>query len=348
MNLVSRELVDEQVLALGDGADFVEQGFGGMGARLHVDDHVGVGECFLDRGFDLVGDLVDALKGGGAGDGNGDVDEGAVAGAAGADAVDAEHAVDAGGGGFYLGADAGGRSVGEDVHAALGEAKTDVEHGCGHDQRRHRVGVAQPGDAEALAGPDGGEAEEHHQRGPQVGGEVEGVGFEGLGVVLAGHAHQGAGAEPVDAEREEKDQEGEEGGLDLDPVDEAMDGFPDDPGAGDEEQRGLEDGAEVFELGVAVGVVGVGGLVGDADGEVGDDGGDEVEAGVGRLGEHAQAVRAQADDGFHRQQDHAGEHAGKRDGALLALGFARSEIRSGGIQRRRGGISLSGPAAMMI
>jgi len=80
-----------------------------------------------------------------------------------------------------------------------------------------------------------------------------------------------------------------------------VDGFPNNPGAGDEEQGGLEDGAEVFELGVAIGVVGVGGLVGDAHGEVGDDGGDEVEAGVRSLGEHTQAVRAHADDGFHRQ-----------------------------------------------
>ena len=43
--------------------------------------------------------------------------------------------------------------------------------------------------------------------------------------------------------------------------------FPDDPCAGDGHQAGFEEGREVFDLSVAVGVILVGGLIGDANGE---------------------------------------------------------------------------------
>ena len=50
-----------------------------------------------------------------------------------------------------------------------------------------------------------------------------------------------------------------------------LDGLVDDPGAGDEEEHGLDEGGEVLDLAVAVGVGLVGGPVRDADGDEGDE-----------------------------------------------------------------------------
>ena len=65
----------------------------------------------------------------------------------------------------------------------------------------------------------------------------------------------------------------------------------DDVDGGEDEQAGFDEGGEIFEFAVAVWVALVGGLIGDADGEKRDDGGDEVEAGMQRFGEDAEAVR---------------------------------------------------------
>ena len=47
--------------------------------------------------------------------------------------------------------------------------------------------------------------------GPDVGAEVEGVGFEGFAVVLAGDAVEVAGAGEVDGDGEQQDEEGPDG-----------------------------------------------------------------------------------------------------------------------------------------
>ena len=75
-------------------------------------------------------------------------------------------------------------------------------------------------------------------------------------------------------------------------------------------------GGEAFELAVAVVVLLVGGAVGDADGEEGDGGGDEVDAGVGGFGEHAERAGEDAGDELEQRDGRGGEHRGERGGAL--------------------------------
>ena len=67
---------------------------------------------------------------------------------------------------------------------------------------------------------------------------------------------------------------------------------------------------------MAVVVLVVGGAVGDADGEEGDGGGDEVDAGVGGLGEHAERAGEDAGEELEEGDAEGGEDGGERGGAL--------------------------------
>jgi len=71
-------------------------------------------------------------------------------------------------------------------------------------------------------------------------------------------------------------------------VEDALEGLAGDPEAGAQHQKDLEGGGEAFELSMTVVVVLVGGAVGDADGDEGNGGGDEVDAGVRGLAQHAE------------------------------------------------------------
>jgi len=97
-----------------------------------------------------------------------------------------------------------------------------------------------------------------------------------------------------------------------------MEGFVDDVDGGENEQAGFDEGGEIFELAVAVGMAFVRGLVGDADGKKRDDGSDKVEAGMERFGEDAEAVGADDQESFQTKQD-GGRANAQQGGALLFL-----------------------------
>jgi hypothetical protein len=90
-----------------------------------------------------------------------------------------------------------------------------------------------------------------------------------------------------------KHGEGPERGRECEMVvaDDAANGLVDDPGAGGEHDARLDEGGQGFDLAVAVVVDVVGGAVGDLNGEESDSGGDQIDAGVGRLREHSRASR---------------------------------------------------------
>ena len=121
--LLHADVVNVEVGAGGDGADAVVEAFGARGGGDGVDDDVGAGEMALDRVFGGHGDLLGALEGEVAGHAEGDVGEVAGAGAASADSVDGEDAVDGGEVAdkfAVLGADLWRRGVGEGVDGAAG------------------------------------------------------------------------------------------------------------------------------------------------------------------------------------------------------------------------------------
>ena len=90
------DVVDGEIGARGDCADAVVDAFGTGGGGDGVDDDVGSGEMAADGIGGGHGDLLGALEGEVARHAEGDVGEVAGAGAAGADAVDGEDAVDGG------------------------------------------------------------------------------------------------------------------------------------------------------------------------------------------------------------------------------------------------------------
>ena len=128
--------------------------------------------------------------------------------------------------------------------------------------------------------------------------------------------------------------------LDLGRVEEdAVDGLVGDPDAGDDHEAGFDEGGEVLDLAVAVGVVFVGGLAGDADGEEGEAGAEQVDAGVGGVGEHAE--RAGEDSGDDLEEGH---RAGGEDGEQRGAGLFGGDLLCF-LGWRGGGQSVTLPAS---
>src|SRR5579872_5503786 len=88
------QIVDCETHALGDGADRFEEMLALGSTRLGVDDDIG-GHNFPNAFLDLVGQFVNLLEAGGAGDTDSGSDEMAISGAADADANNVEHAIHA-------------------------------------------------------------------------------------------------------------------------------------------------------------------------------------------------------------------------------------------------------------
>src|SRR6202044_3646658 len=106
---------------------------------------------------------------------------------------------------------AGGPGAGRVVAGAAGEAPGDVEDDAGDDDGRDGVGQFELGDLVALADKAGGEADEDCDGGPDVGAEVDGIGFEGFASGFGGDAVELAGAGVVDGGGEEEGEEGPDG-----------------------------------------------------------------------------------------------------------------------------------------
>ncbi len=150
---------------------------------------------------------------------------------------------------------------------------------------------------------------------------MESVRLEGLAAVLAGHAIEHPRAADVDADGDGHDQKSPQVGIHIDALEEeALDRLVNDPGAGDEEENRLDQGAEVLDLAVPVRVIVVGRLARDAHGQVRDQGGDEIEERVGRFGQDPQAHGQEADDELQHGQDDGGEDRVAGGRLLFSLG----------------------------
>ncbi len=99
---------------------------------------------------------------------------------------------------------------------------------------------------------------------------------------------------------------------------EALEGFINDVDGSEDQEAGLDEGGEIFEFAVAVRMALVGGPVGNADGEKGDDRGNKIEAGMEGLGKHAEAARADDQKGFQTKKEGGGADA-EQGGAFLLL-----------------------------
>ena len=226
----------------------------------------------------------------------------AIAGAADADAIHLQQAVHRRNRGNNLVAHSGGSGVEQGVDRLAGQAPAYVDDDAGDAERGDGIGIAQPAYAVHSSQQNQGQAENHDAARPDVGGKMQGIGFERLAVVLGGNPAQGARAPEIHRHGDEHHDEGGDAGLDFDMVEEEpFGGLVDDPDAGEQEQAGLDESGEIFHLAVPVLVIGIGRLVGDPDRHQGDDRGDQIKNGVQGFGEYAQAAGGYAHHNFQRR-----------------------------------------------
>ena len=95
--------------------------------------------------------------------------------------------------------------------------------------------------------------------------------------------------------------------------------FVNNPDAGQQQQAGFDEGREAFDFAMTVLVLGVGRLVGDANREVGHRRGHQIEAGVRRLGQNAQAAGGDPDHYLHQGDGDGSKNGIQSDRLLLAL-----------------------------
>ena len=256
------------------------------------------------------------LEGGVAADEENDVDEDLRAGAPDAGPVDFDHAGDMGRPDDGL-AQIGRHAVEKVGDRFFAELQADEDDDGRDSQGGDGVGLGQPRDVEQAGQLDQEKAEDDDGRGPDVGREMKGVGFEGLAVVFFGRPGQDPGAGQIDDDRHGHDQERPQRRFDGNVLEkEPPDGLDDDPDAGDEQKGRLQHGRQVFDLAVTIGVGLIGRPAGYADGDEGHGRGDQVQGRMGRLGQDAQRAGGQADDDLH-----AGEKNGSNNGAFCGRAF---------------------------
>ena len=105
--------------------------------------------------------------------------------------------------------------------------------------------------------------------------------------------------------------------------------LPDHDAGEQEQQRGLRQRGDALDLAVAVVVLLVGGLAGDAHGEIGHHGGGEVEQRMRRLRQHRERAGGQPDHALGDRQPGGGKNRGERD-ALLGVLFLLAGLLHGG------------------
>ena len=127
------------------------------------------------------------------------------------------------------------------------------------------------------------------------------IGFERLAVVFVGDAAEHARSPPIDTHGKKHHGKGSNRGLDLDAAKEQTQrSFVDNPGAGQQEQRRLDERGKILDFAVTVLMVGVGGLIGDPDRKKCQQRSDQIERGMRSFGKNAEAAGAEADHYFER------------------------------------------------
>ena len=172
-------------------------------------------------------------------------------------------------------ADRGGGTFRRRIEQGIQRAPAKAPAGEGHEERYHECRDAVGG---GNAQPDGAEADQHDNRTPHVGAEMQRVRLEGLARGFRRHPAKRPRPVVVDDNGSCDDRGGPPGHFDMAAAfDQAADGFPYDPGRYSEQQPGFDQGRDAFGLGMAVVMFLVRRLIAPSDGEPGDDGGAEID-----------------------------------------------------------------------
>ena len=118
--------------------------------------------------------------------------------------------------------------------------------------------------------------------------------------------------------RHQKDADGHQAWANRHGVKEqALERFPDDVHRREKQQRGFHERRKAFHFSVAVEMLRVGGLVRDANGEICDDCGDQIENGMQCFGENAQAARRDREKNLQRNEYDGRSHRAERRHSLF-------------------------------
>ena len=152
----------------------------------------------------------------------------------------------------------------------------------------------------------------------------------------AGGAPRDDRATRVDRDHDADDDERVPGSVDLDvrAARQPLDGAPGDEEAGEHEDRCLRQRGQVLGLAVPVLVPFVGGPRSDADGEEREERGDEVGAGVERLGKEAEAVRREPGRQLDRDRTTAAIRTRARCGAAESCTKRKRAVARSGREGR--------------
>jgi hypothetical protein len=104
-----------------------------------------------------------------------------------------------------------GSGVEQNLDGLAGEFPAETQNEDGDGDGGDGVGVVQPRHLVTLADPGGGEAEQDGESGPDIRGEVQGVGLESGAAVTFGDDQKLARAPVIDDDRGEQDGEGPDG-----------------------------------------------------------------------------------------------------------------------------------------
>ena len=160
----------------------------------------------------------------------------------------------------------------------------------GDADRRQRIAIAE-------AEHRGPEAEQHQARSGQVGGEMQCIRRQRLAAGLLGDLAQGTDAIDVDGDRHQQHREGKRGWFEMAAAfGESLDRLHHHDAGQHEQDHGFRQRRQALELSVAVVMLPVGGFVGRADGEIGDDRRPGVDQSMGGLGEQRKRARQEAGD----------------------------------------------------
>ena len=211
-------------------------------------------------------------------------------------------------------------AVHEHVDVHLHQTRGGDEHEHRDEQRRGRVGTC-------VTGPHEQQPEQHSPRPDQVAAEVERVGRERRARVAARRAPAHDRPAEVDDDHEADHRQRVPGRPDrrLPAADEVGDRTPRDEAADHGKDCGLGERTEVLGLAVAVLVSDVRRPDRDADREEGQQGRDQVGAGVRGLRYEAQAVRRQSRGELEHDQRDGGADRDERDSPLRMHAASETE-----------------------
>jgi hypothetical protein len=151
--------------------------------------------------------------------------------------------------------------------------------------------------------------------------------------MFLGYFAESAGSSEIDSKSGEKNQNGCDAGLNVNGVEkEAVEGFIDDVERRENEECGFHERRKVFEFTVTVKMAIVRGLIGDSDREESNDGGHEIETGMQRFRENAEATGAPDKEGFQAKKQ-GGRANAEKSGALFFLDrFLKATPKGHGIR----------------